>query len=169
MVVSINGYIARLNGEEDFISSDNWKEFTAEVEECRNVVVGRKTYETVTRLYEDYNFDNVNAEYKVLVTGNKNYAPPNGFTVVHSPQEAVDFLESKGVETMYVEGGEINSSFATAGLVDELIVVMEPFLLGQGRPGMASGEYEFPLELIKLEKLSKDRVRLLYKVIKSKT
>ena len=167
MVISTNGYIARLNGEEDFVSSDNWEEFVADIKEFRNIVVGRKTYETVTKLYTDYNFDNVDADYKILITHDRNYSPPPGFLVFHSPKEAADFLKAKKMEVMYVEGGELNASFAEAGLMDELLVVIEPFVIGEGRQGLAKGNYELKLVLIEEKRLSKDRVRLLYKVRKT--
>ena len=168
MVISVNGYIARLDGEEDFISSDNWQEFLDTVKECNNVVVGRKTYETVTKLYKDYNFDNVVADYKIIVTSDSGYPPTKGFTVVHSPKEAIKFLESKGLERAYVEGGELNASFASEGLINELEVVIEPFAIGKGRQGLAIGDYELSLKLVKFEKLSGDRVHMLYEVAKNR-
>jgi dihydrofolate reductase len=167
MVISPNGYIAKLNGDEEWISEVNWTDFVADAKKCNNIVVGRETYEIVTRMYEDYNFDSVACDFKVIITRQKELSAPKGYTVVHSPQEALNFLQEKGIETCLLSGGgKINASFAEAKLIDELEVIIEPYVIGKGRQVLAAGNYEFPLELLEVEKLSQSRVRLLYKVIK---
>lgn len=161
MVISPNGYICKPDGNEDWIDEVNWKDFVKDCEDCDNFIVGYTTYEIVTGL------DDIKAKHKVVVT-TKNLQPRKGYTVVHSPQEAVDFLSSQNVdEILLAGGGEVNGSFAKAGLIDLVEVVIEPYIIGTGKPVMAAGEFEFPLELDEVEKLSKDRVRILYKVIKT--
>src|SRR5579872_7124491 len=148
IVMVPNGYIAKLDGSEEWISEANWPDFVADAKECGNIVVGRETFELVMKMYEDYNFDSVDAKHKVIVTKDKGYKAPIGYTVVHSPKEAVDFLSSQGADEILLSGGgKINAAFAEAGLIDELEVVIEPHVIGKGRQMLAVGEYEFPLKL----------------------
>ena len=162
--ISPNGYIARLNGEEDWLSSANWFDFLKEAKEFDNFVMGRETYELVMRLYKDHNFDSVDVKYKVIVT-RQDFKAPSNYQVVHSPQEAVEFLEGEGLEKIFlVGGGKLNAEFAKAGLINEISLTIEPYMIGEGRQVLASGNYEFPLELKKTEELSGGRVRLVYKV-----
>jgi riboflavin biosynthesis pyrimidine reductase len=167
MVMSPNGYIARKDGDEEWISEVNWTDFVKDAKKCNNIVVGRETYEVVTRMYEDYNFDAVDADYKIIVTNKRDFPVPAGYKVVYSPKEAVDFLNEMGIkEVLLSGGGKINASFAEAGLIDELELIVEPHVIGSGRQVLAVGNYEFHLELKELEKLSHGRVRLLYNVVK---
>jgi dihydrofolate reductase len=158
MVISPNGYICKPDGNEDWIDQANWDDFVKDCQECDNFIVGRTTYEIVTGL------DDIKAKHKVIVTTKDLKARP-GYTVVHSPQEAVDFLNSQNVdEILLAGGGVINGSFAKAGLIDEVEFVVEPYLVGAGKPVFIPGEFEFKLVLDEVEKLSKDRVRILYKL-----
>ena len=164
--ISPNGYIARLNGEEDWLSSANWLDFLIEAKEFSNIVMGRETYELVMRLYKDHNFDDVDVKYKVIVT-RQDFKAPSDYQVVHSPKEAIGFLEREGLETiLLVGGGKLNGEFAKAGLINEISLTIEPYMIGEGRQVLAPGNYEFPLNLKKVEKLSGERVRLVYEVKK---
>lgn len=165
--ISINGMIARENGDEDWLPSEGWDEFVADVARFHNFVMGRETYELVMKLYPDYNFDNVDAKFKVIVTANIDFVAPNGYTVVHSPQDAVKFLESKDMEMgLIVGGGGLNSSFYAEGLIDEMWLTVNPTILGKGRPFVATGDIEVDLRLSDVVRLTKDRVQLRYTVIK---
>jgi diaminohydroxyphosphoribosylaminopyrimidine deaminase/5-amino-6-(5-phosphoribosylamino)uracil reductase len=46
-------------------------------------------------------------------------------------------LESRGLRTILVEGGGITvSAFLEAGLIDRMHIVVAPFVIGEGRPGL---------------------------------
>ena len=134
---------------------------------CNCIVVGRETYETVMKLYKDYNFDSVDCEYKLIVTKQSDYSAKAGYVVVHSPGEAISYLKSKRVsEILLAGGGKLNTSFAEAGLIDELEFILEPYLIGDGRQVLSVGDFESKLELIESEELKGSRVRNKYRVIK---
>ena len=165
--ISPNGYIARLNGEEDWLSSDNWDDFLKEAKEFNNFVMGRETYELVMKLYKDHNFDNVDCKYKIVVSS-QDLKVDGDYTLVHSPQEAIDFLKTQGLKRLLlIGGGKLNSEFARLNLIDEVALTVAPHILGQGRPVLVQGGYEFELELVEVKQLTKDRVRLLYKTGKN--
>lgn len=165
--ITVNAIIARENGEEDWQPAEAWTEFVEVEQKFGNFIMGRETYELVTKLYKDHNFDEVDVPYKIIVTTNVHYAAPDGYVVVHSPEKAIEFLQSKGVETgLLVGGGKLNSSFYAKGLVNETWVTVSPFILGQGRPFISRAEFEVKLKLKDVIRLSKDRVQLKYSVIR---
>lgn len=49
MAMSLNGIIARKNGDEDFLSSNNWNSFSELVKTFKNFIIGRKTFEAVKK------------------------------------------------------------------------------------------------------------------------
>jgi dihydrofolate reductase len=166
--ISLNGMIARENGDEDWLPSEGWDEFVEDVKKFGNFIMGRETYELVMKLCPNYNFDNVEAPYKIIVTTRTNFPAPSGYVVVNSPEEAKKFLEDKHVETgLLVGGGKLNSSFYAKGLVDETWITINPFILGKGRPVIGDYDFKTQLRLDDVVRLNKDRVQLRYTVVKS--
>ncbi|HSX31261.1 MAG TPA: dihydrofolate reductase family protein [Candidatus Saccharimonadales bacterium] len=166
MALSPNGYAARENGSEDWVSGANWPIFSGMAHEADNLVIGRETYELIKSLYgDDMDLDDVPAQHKIIVTRNEAYECPLGYTVCHNPQAAVDYLAGKGVKTTFLTGGgKLNASFLEAKLVDEIVLVVEPHIIGTGRPAMAPGNYELSLQLKSTTQLDGERVQLEYKV-----
>lgn len=165
MAISPNGLTARENGEEDWLPSEGWDEFLVNAKEFKNIVMGRETYELVQKLYENYNFDNVETENKVIVTRNTDFQAGAAYTVVHSPGEAIDFLKTKSLErVLLIGGGKLNSEFIKHKLVDEIWLTLTPFIIGKGRPFINPGDFDLPLELIESNVLSKGRLRIKYAV-----
>jgi dihydrofolate reductase len=166
MVISPNGYIARLDGDEEWISEASWHEFIKDAETANNLVVGRKTYESVMNGYGDENFDAIRAAHKVVITNDTAFTPQGDFVVKHSPQEAVDYLRAQPSvgEILLAGGGELNAAFAKAGLIDVLELVLEPYVIGEGRPVLGVGDYDLGLELQDIQRIEGGRVRLRYLV-----
>jgi dihydrofolate reductase len=166
--ISLNGLLARENGEEDWLPSEGWDEFVEDVKQFGNFIMGRETYERVTELYPNYNFDNVDAQCKIIVTSQADYTAPDGYIAVNSPEAATTLLAEKEFEVgLLIGGGRLNSSFYMQGLVDEVWVTVNPFILGKGRPFIGASDIEVPLKLKKVIELSKGRVQLRYSVSKS--
>ena len=165
MVISPNGFIARENGDEDWLPHEGWDDFVTEAKERNNIVMGRQTYEQVTEKYEDENFNNVQAEHKLIVTRDKNFQAPRGYIVVHSPEEAIEYLDKAGVETLLLIGGGIlNAAFAKRNLINQVQLTVTPYIIGKGRPLLAFDDFEFGMTLLDVKQLSLGRVRLTYKV-----
>jgi len=165
MVISPNGFIARENGDEDWLPHEGWNDFAAEAKGYNNIVMGRETYEQVTEKYKDENFDTVPVSHKLIVTRNEGFQAPDGYAVVHSPAEAVEYLEKAGADTLFLIGGGIlNSAFAKLGLVNQVQLTVTPYIIGKGRPFLAFDDFEFGMTLLETKQLSLGRVRLVYKV-----
>lgn len=165
MVISPNGFIAREDGNEDWLPAEGWDEFVAEATEYDNVIMGRETYEQVTARYQDYNFDSVPVTHKIIVTRQDTFVAPDSYTVVHSPEEALAYLKKAKVKNAFlIGGGVLNAEFVKRNLVTHIQVTVTPYIIGKGRSFLAPGDYELGLTLVNVKRLSIRRVKLTYKV-----
>ncbi|HMD41681.1 MAG TPA: dihydrofolate reductase family protein [Candidatus Acidoferrum sp.] len=132
---SVDGFIARPNGELDFLPEGGgephgYDEFMASVDA---LVIGRKTFETV-RAFEVWPY----AKKRVVVLS----STPLDFSLLRgaaeqmsgSPAEIVSRLASSGAHHLYVDGGITIQRFLRAGLVQRLIITRVPILIGVGIP-----------------------------------
>jgi dihydrofolate reductase len=55
---------------------------------------------------------------------------------------------------MLLVGGQTNTSFFRAGLVNEMFVTVEPAIFGRGRDLLDDGALDAKLQLISVEKLN---------------
>lgn len=165
MAQSVNGIVARENYNEDFLSDENWKVFLGLVKETGCFIVGRKTYQEVKKWKED-NFDKVNAT-KIIVSGETSLKLDKGYILASSPKDALQKASQLGFKKVLLTGGgRLNSAFMKEGLVDELIINLEPCVLGKGVRIFSEGEFESKLKLIETKKLSSGIVQLHYLVIR---
>jgi dihydrofolate reductase len=133
---SVDGFIARPNGDLDFLPVDGgephgYNEFMATVDA---LVIGRKTFETVLA-YPSWPY----GEKRVVVLSNR----PIDFSAVRGgvveqmagpPPEIVSELAARGVRHIYVDGGVTIQGFLRAGLVQRLTITRVPVLIGDGIP-----------------------------------
>jgi dihydrofolate reductase len=84
-----------------------------------------------------------------------------------SPQELIDSLEKRGIsELAVIGGGQVNASFLVEGLVDEIYLMIAPYLFGQGL-SLASGfDLETSLKLVDERRLGENAILLHYEVVK---
>jgi dihydrofolate reductase len=163
MAMTPNGIIATEKGSEDFLSDENWKIFCKLAEDIGCFAVGRKTYEAVKK-WKDYNFDGVHAE-KIVVSGSMKSV--KNYSVVKTPEAAIEKASSLGFKKLLLSGGgELNSSFMKAGLVDEIILNVEPAMLGRGIKLFGEQDFQAKLSLLNVKQLSNDIVQLHYKVVR---
>jgi dihydrofolate reductase len=132
---SLDGFIARANGDFDFLESGGgephgYDEFMATVDA---LVIGRKTFETVLA-FEQWPY----GEKPVFVLSTRPLAPaPPGAVVEHMSGEPAEIwaqLTARGLQHIYVDGGITIQRFLRAGLIERLIVTRVPVLIGQGIP-----------------------------------
>ncbi len=165
MAMSANGMIARVNGEEDFLSEDNWLVTVELAKQTGNIIWGRKTHEAVSGWEERYH-QSIKDALKVIVSSDSNFKiEKEDYLVVRSPEEALNVLSEKGFTEAFLSGGStINSSFAKLGLIDEVIVNIEAILIGKGIPVFSQEDFDLDLELQEVKQLDNEIVQLHYKV-----
>jgi dihydrofolate reductase len=131
---SLDGFIARANGDFDFLppgggEPHGYAEFMATVDA---LVIGRKTFETVLT------FDAWPYEKPVFVLSTRALAPAPPEAVVErlsgEPADIVSQLDARGIRNVYVDGGITIQRFLQAGLIQRLIITRVPVLIGTGIP-----------------------------------
>jgi|SRR5579885_3364635 len=165
MAVSANGIIASKTGSEDFLSHDNWLQFVKLAKRVGCFMWGRKTYEAVIKWEGDY-LSELEGVKKIILS-QSDIKLKEGFVLKHSPEEALKYLESESFQEAIITGGSTtNSEFAKRGLIDEVILDINPSVLGEGIPVFAPSDFELKLKLISSEKVGEDIIELRYKVMK---
>lgn len=167
MAISVNGIIAREDGSEDFLSEENWQTFSGLVEEFGNFIVGSRTYEAVKKWDEGYGFDDFPEAQRVVISDNQKYELDAGYSLATSPQEAISHLAKAGFERALLTGGAMNnSSFAKENLINEVILNIEPVVIGKGIPLFRPAVFDLPLELVETKPIGAGVVQLRYNVRK---
>jgi dihydrofolate reductase len=84
-----------------------------------------------------------------------------------SPQSILEGLERDGFERVVLAGGaRINTLFAEAGLIDEILVTITPLLFGRGI-AMFEENIVADLSLVRVIQLDPERVCLHYRLLQS--
>jgi dihydrofolate reductase len=139
--VSLDGFIARPNGDLDWLMGEGggdgaeygYNEFIADIDA---IVMGRKTFEKVLTFDKWYY-----GGKRVVVLSNHpldlSLARDRGGIVElmgGSPVEIVSKLAASGARRLYVDGGITIQQFLHAGLIHRLIISRLPVLIGEGIP-----------------------------------
>lgn len=167
MAMSLNGIIAREDGREDFLSDTGWKELVRLSTHAGCLIWGRTTYEAVRKWDPKY-LQPMKDLVKVILANQSNPVLDPGFVPASSPQQALVSLSNKGFTQVILTGGSTtNSSFAKLDLIDEVMINIEPVIIGQGIPLFKPTEFIQKLELFEVKNLSPQTIQLHYRVKKS--
>lgn len=152
--VSLDGFIARENGDLDWLMSGDeskqdygYEDFIATVDA---LVIGRKTYETVLGFGGWFY-----GEKQVFVLSNSELsALPEGGNVERlfgEPPSIIKELESRGFQHLYIDGGITVQGFLRAGLIDRITISRLPVLIGRGISlfGKVDGDIRLELESVR--------------------
>src|SRR5437667_12717653 len=101
MAMSVNGFIARENQSEDFLTSPLWQMFLELVRAADIILWGRSTHElfveSVRREIPDVR--------GMVLTSNDGFPIPEGWLRAASPTAAAELLHSAGFERPLLTGG----------------------------------------------------------------
>jgi dihydrofolate reductase len=163
---SLDGFIARSNGELDFLppgggEPHGYDEFIASVDA---LVIGRKTYETVLS-FDPWPY----GEKPVFVLSSGELPPaPSGASVERlagDPAAILTQLGARGIRHVYVDGGITVQRFLRAGLIDRLIVTRVPVLIGGGIPLFGSLPHDIVLRHVGTRQFATGLVQSEYEVV----
>ena len=164
MAMSLDGMIADENGAEDFLPHDNWIAFVKLAKKIGNFVYGRKTYEAVLGWPPNYTED-LNDVVKIVISEDKSLDVQKGFIRVDNPKQAISYLEKNEFGEVLVAGGNtVYSSFLKEGLADEIIVDVNPVLLGCGIPVFGKDIPNLKMELLDTNSIDEGIIELHYKL-----
>jgi dihydrofolate reductase len=170
--VSLDGFIARLNGDLDWLMGDGggdsaeygYDEFIAGIDA---IVMGRNTFEKVV-MFDKWYYGNKRvvalSHHSLDLAG----ARARGGVVEQmqgSPAEIVSKLASSGAGRLYVDGGLTIQEFLRAGLIRRLVISRLPVLIGEGIPLFGSLAHDIHLSHIATRTYPGGMVQSEYKAI----
>jgi dihydrofolate reductase len=128
-VVSADGFVARVDGDEDFIPDELWNDFIALCRQHDVVVMGRKTYEAIQEYPPELvaEFERLPTK-RVVISRNLALTPKSGYAITRSLGEAVRV----GERVLISSGPTINDLAVREGLVDRVIWQVLPVKIGSG-------------------------------------
>lgn len=158
IATSLDGFIARRNGEVDWLFHDGdygYSEFYAGID---TVLMGNKTYEQILT-FGPYPYPDKTG----FVFSRNKIGNDNNVTFV---QEVVPFtrelLAQPGGDVWLVGGGQIIAPLLTADLIDEFMLFVHPVLLGDGIPLTGLIKAEKKLRLVGSKSYPSGLVSLFY-------
>jgi dihydrofolate reductase len=165
--VSVDGFIARPNGDLDFLPPDGgephgYNEFIATVDA---LVIGRKTFETVLAFPE---WPYGDKRVAVLSSRPLDLTTARGGRVEQMsgrPAEIVSKLAATGAHHLYVDGGITIQGFLRAGLIQRLIITRVPVLIGDGIPLFGTLLRDIPLRHIATQSYPSGLVKSEYQIV----
>jgi dihydrofolate reductase len=166
---SLDGFIARLNGEYDFLPEGGgephgYDEFMASVD---TLLIGRKTYETVLA-FADWPYGKKRVVVLSSQTMDLSAVRARGAVVEQmggSPAEIEAKLAASGSQHVYVDGGITVQQFLRAGLIQSLIITRVPVLIGEGIPLFGTLAHDVRLRHVETRQYASGLVRSEYQVL----
>lgn len=137
IATSLDGFIARPDGAIDWLvpfgegdGDLGYGEFMSGMDA---IVMGRGTFQTVL------GFDSWPYTIPVIVMSRTLGPPPSAVSdkvevTDQSPADLMETLAARGLDRVYVDGGQIVQAFLREGLIEDMILTRVPVLIGEGRP-----------------------------------
>jgi dihydrofolate reductase len=165
---SLDGYIADRNNGLAWLEmipnpDQNDCGYNAFIERVDALVMGRKTFETVCSFDIEWPYTK-----PVFVLSSTMAEVPEKYKgkvelVTGKLSDVLETINSKGYESLYIDGGSCIQSFLKEDLIDELIVSSFPILLGGGAPLFGNLPKDQVYELVKSEVMLGQIVQSHYK------
>lgn len=160
--ISIDGFIADKSGDSSWVSPIDEANFNAAIEEAGNIILGRKTFEQ----FENELFP-IEGIKNFVFTRDVNFSREDQdvFVINQEPEIFVEEASSQGIENLLlIGGGNLNASFLNQGLIDEMILVVHPIIIGSGIKLFEGKEFNvMNFELLSSKSLGEELVQLKYK------
>jgi dihydrofolate reductase len=171
IATSLDGYIARENGELDWLDAAQATVPEGEdlgyykfMETVDVLVMGRKTYEKVLSFgmwpYEDT---------PVIVLSSNKIEIPNDLVksvscFSESPKELCARLGNEGAKRLYIDGGITIQRFLSEGLINDITITIIPVILGSGVPLFGNSGNDISLKHVATKTYDFGFVQLTYEV-----
>ncbi|MBU6371029.1 MAG: hypothetical protein KGH93_01750 [Patescibacteria group bacterium] len=128
-VVSADGFVARPDGNEDFIPDALWQKFLELCGKYRTILFGRKTYDAM-QAYEKESIDEFEKLpiRKIVISRDQDFVPKNGYAIAHSVQDAF----ASDPDALVSSGPVINDLVLKNNLVGKIIQYKLPEKIGRG-------------------------------------
>lgn len=164
MVSTVDGIITkRADADVDWSSKEDKKLFVQETKRIGTIIMGRTTYDVVGRhLPKRLNI--------VLTSDPRKYQdrqiPGELEFMSGSPHDVLAELEKRGITQAALIGGpRTNAAFLKAGLVNEILLSIEPKMFGTGMNLSEGTELDLNLRLLEHRLLNEHVVLLHYQIL----
>ena len=165
IAISANGMISNSRNVPDWLSPEYGQGLISVCREKKAVIMGKTTYNILAPDYLP-----LQKEGSTVVLTTDKQAKSDNPTVVFTRSQVTEItqmLSEKGhTDAVIIGGATIISEFINAGLVDDIYFVMEPVLFGIGLQLFKSSELELKLNLVDVEKLNDNTIKIHYKIKK---
>ena len=157
---SLDGYIARVNGDIDWLFRDQNYGYTKFLDSIDTVFMGRKTYEQVLT-FGEYPYQE---KKSYVFTKNLDFSATFDVEVVTELESFVNNLRLLDGNNIWLVGGSLLiRDFLNKNLVSEIILSVHPIILGEGIPLFANPNTT-ALQLTGCQTYSSGLVQLSYNV-----
>lgn len=151
--ISIDGFIAGEHDETPW-SKEEWAAFQEFVKSCDVCLLGRRTYEIMRDSGEF-----IDGPRYIVVTSNS--AADTGRYPKLSINSIADIPNGK---VGLIGGAELNGSLGGLGAISEIVLDVEPIVLGSGKRLFGSHNVHLPLSLQASKRIGSSTVQNHYKV-----
>jgi dihydrofolate reductase len=161
--VSLDGHIARQNGEVDFLFMPKDYSMAEFLDTVDTEIMGRKTYDAALKMGGGALPPSSLARY--VFSRSKPGGERGGVTFVRrSPAAFIHQLRQRpGKDIWLMGGGELACDFLKADLVDEIHLGVVPVVLGKGVPLFPPGFPQREFALFQNKTFAKGMIGLKYK------
>ncbi|UPK72445.1 dihydrofolate reductase family protein [Chitinophaga filiformis] len=163
LAASANGLISNDRNVPDWLSPEYGQGFMAIAQQTQAVIMGKTTYNILSP-----NYLPLKDTGSLVVLTHDTKATPSQSNVLFtsdSPEKIIADLVAKGhTKAVIIGGTQTVSAFIRKGLVNEIILVVEPVLFGKGLPLVNDVEAEYQLALLDVKRLNDNTVQLHYVV-----
>lgn len=163
MAISIDGFVAKKDGNSDWVSPVDSANFEQKIKEKGCIIVGRRTFDQYQGdLYPVKSVTNI-----VLTSDSSLKSEEDNVIYARSPSDAVKLAQKKGHDkALLIGGGITNGLFLREGLIDEVFLSVHPLILGDGIKLFEGVETDIKLEFVDQKELGEGLVQIYYQVIK---
>jgi dihydrofolate reductase len=167
--ISLDGYIARLDGSVDFLFMPKDYSMAPFFKTIDTAIMGRKTYEVGLKMGGAGAFGGSSMIYYVM-----SHSQPAGerggviFTKQPPAELIAQIRKGRGKNIWHMGGGELAREFLKVDLVDEIYLGIVPVLLGEGLPLFPSGFPQRNFALLENKTYSRGLIALKYKRVRTK-
>ncbi len=159
MAVSADGFIASVDDEASWVSDASWQSYQDFVASCDIILVGRKTFELMPK--DEF----VTGPEYMVVTDDPVSAETGSFPTI-SIKSKDDMPHLTGNDKIgIIGGGELNGRLAKLGVIDEMILDIEPVELGVGVRLFGKHEVPLKLKLIESKRLDEHTIERHYAIL----
>ena len=168
IATSADGYIARPDGELDWLTSrpapKGFYGMNAFMKTIDTTVFGRKTYDVSLRLGATFD-----SKKNRTIVFSRQVQPADAPPGVEFVNDAIgpfvgDLREQPGKDIWLMGGGELIASFLDEQAIDEFVISVVPVFIGDGIPLIARRHRHTSLDLQSTERFEDGLVQLHYRV-----